>query len=121
MTAPVDDVPDSLHSPVFVAQPTVVAAKSARLFGFALPWDRLPAARRTLLGWTLAFALLIALPFVDSNGGDLDGFAGGKDRAVDAAIGRWATLAVVAGLFSPKPQVCYPVRYPISLNYKPPW
>jgi branched-chain amino acid transport system permease protein len=27
------------------------------------------------LGWLIAFALLIALPLVDSNGGDLDGFA----------------------------------------------
>ena len=75
MTAPVDDVPDSLHPPVFVAPATVAVAKGARPFGFALPWDRLPAAQRTLLGWTLAFALLIALPFVDTNGGDLDGFA----------------------------------------------
>jgi hypothetical protein len=35
----------------------------------------LPAARRSLLGWTLAFTLSAALPLVDKNGGDLDGFA----------------------------------------------
>ena len=75
MTAPVDDVPDSLHSPVFVAQPTVAVAHRGRLLGLALPWDRLPASQRTLFGWTLAFALLLALPFIDTNGGDLDGFA----------------------------------------------
>ncbi len=75
MTAPVDDVPDSLHPPVFAAQATVAVAKPARPFGFALPWDRLPASQRTLIGWTLAFAFLLALPFIDTNGGDLDGFA----------------------------------------------
>jgi hypothetical protein len=65
VTAPVDDVPSSLEPPVFVAQPEVAVVKPARPFGVALPWDRLPPARRTLLGWTLSFALLIALPFVD--------------------------------------------------------
>ena len=75
MTAPVDDVPDSLQSPVFVAQPSIAVGKPARPFGFALPWDRLPAAQRTLLAWSAAFALLVALPFIDTNGGDLDGFA----------------------------------------------
>jgi branched-chain amino acid transport system permease protein len=40
-----------------------------------MPWSRWPAARRTLFGWTVAFTLLAALPLVDSNGGDLDGFA----------------------------------------------
>jgi branched-chain amino acid transport system permease protein len=75
-TAPVDDVPDSLHPPAFAAQPVAAGVTPSRRFGVNLPWwDRLPAARRTLLGWTLAFALLIALPFIDSNGGDLDGFA----------------------------------------------
>ena len=41
----------------------------------ALLWERVPARRRTLAGWTIVFALLIALPFIDSNGGDLDAFA----------------------------------------------
>src|SRR5207248_8959336 len=36
---------------------------------------RVPAARQTLLGWTIVFALLIVFPFVDSNGGDLDSFS----------------------------------------------
>ena len=62
-TAPVDDVPDSLQPPAFVAQPAVAVVKPSRPFGVAVPWwDRLPAARRTLLGWTLAFALLIVAP-----------------------------------------------------------
>src|SRR6202011_4070368 len=38
-------------------------------------WDRLPASKRTLLGWTLAFALAAVVPLVDRNGGDIDGFA----------------------------------------------
>jgi branched-chain amino acid transport system permease protein len=75
MTAPVDDVPDSLQPPVFVAQPKMQVAQSARPFGFALPWDRLPQRHRTLFGWAVAFALLLVLPFIDTNGGDLDGFA----------------------------------------------
>jgi branched-chain amino acid transport system permease protein len=75
MTAPVDDVPDSLHSPLYVAPPDTPLATPARPFGVALPWDRLPPARRTLFGWTLAFAFLLILPVIDSNGGDIDGFA----------------------------------------------
>ncbi|MGI9146530.1 MAG: branched-chain amino acid ABC transporter ATP-binding protein/permease [Chloroflexota bacterium] len=75
-TAPVDDVPDSLQPPAFVAQPTVAALKPTRPFGIALPWwDRVPPPRRTLLGWSVAFALLLVLPFADTNGGDIDGFA----------------------------------------------
>ncbi|MDQ3812255.1 MAG: branched-chain amino acid ABC transporter ATP-binding protein/permease [Chloroflexota bacterium] len=49
----------------------VVSSARAR----TLPWTALPAGRRTLLAWSVAFAALIALPFIDSNGGDLDGFA----------------------------------------------
>lgn len=75
MTAPVDDVPDSLHPPVFVGQVEVAQVTDQPSLGFARPWDRLTPARRTLLGWAVAFALLLALPFIDSNGGDLDGFA----------------------------------------------
>src|SRR3981189_2928093 len=48
---------------------------SAAALDLTLRWGRVPEARRTLLGWTVAFTLLAALPFVDSNGGDLDGFA----------------------------------------------
>jgi branched-chain amino acid transport system permease protein len=73
-TAPTDEAPDSLHPPAFVAEPSVGAvARPARAFGFALPWQRLSSSRRTLLGWTVAVALVMALPLVDSNGGDLDG------------------------------------------------
>ncbi len=75
-TAPVDDVPDSLQPPAFVGQPSVTVVKPSRPFGLSVPWwDRLPAARRTLVGWAVVFALLLALPFVDTNGGDIDGFA----------------------------------------------
>src|SRR6266851_7196000 len=74
-TTPVDDAPDSLHPPAFVAAPVLAVAKPARVFGFTVPWDRLPAAQRTFLGWSVAFALLLALPLVDRNGGDLDAFA----------------------------------------------
>jgi branched-chain amino acid transport system permease protein len=42
---------------------------------FSRTWHRTPQARRTLLGWSVAFALAFALPFVDRNGGDIDGFA----------------------------------------------
>ena len=66
-TAPVDDV---------VAQPAVGVIKPPRPFGFVWPWwERLPARHRTLIGWAAVFALLMVLPLVDSNGGDLDGFA----------------------------------------------
>jgi branched-chain amino acid transport system permease protein len=75
-TAPVDDVPDSLQPPTFAAQPAVAVVKPARPFGIAVPWwDHLPAARRTLLGWVVVFALLLLLPLADTNGGDIDGFA----------------------------------------------
>jgi branched-chain amino acid transport system permease protein len=75
-TAPADEAPDSLHPPAFVAEPAAGAvAQPARAFGFALPWARLSSSRRTLLGWTAACALLLAVPLVDSNGGDIDGFS----------------------------------------------
>jgi branched-chain amino acid transport system permease protein len=72
-TTPVDEAPSSLEPPAFVAEPAAgpVPGRWTR----ALPWAKLPASQQTLLGWAVAFALLFALPFVDSNGGDLDGFA----------------------------------------------
>jgi branched-chain amino acid transport system permease protein len=84
MSAPANEVPDSLQPPAFVAEPAAGAATVAgggtvvpgfRPFGFPMPWERLSGSRQTLLAWTVVFALLIALPLVDSNGGDLDGFA----------------------------------------------
>ena len=76
-TAPADDAPDSLHPPAFTAEASAgaLASPARRPFGFALPWDRLSTGRRTLLGWTIAFALLLVFPLLDSNGGDLDGFS----------------------------------------------
>ncbi len=76
-TTPLDEAPDSLNPPVFVPQPAAgpAAGSRPRPFGFMLPWDRAPAGRRTLLGWVIVFAMLAALPLVDRNGGDLDGFA----------------------------------------------
>jgi branched-chain amino acid transport system permease protein len=73
-TAPINEVPDSLKPPAFVAEPAAAAVVTP--VGFRLPWvARVPAGRRTLLGWTVAFALLMALPLADSNGGDIDSFA----------------------------------------------
>ncbi|HEY3058708.1 MAG TPA: branched-chain amino acid ABC transporter ATP-binding protein/permease [Chloroflexota bacterium] len=74
-TVPANEAPDSLQPPAYVAEPSVDADSAGRRFGRAMPWSRWPAARRTLFGWTVAFTLLAALPLVDSNGGDLDGFA----------------------------------------------
>jgi len=74
-TVPANEAPDSLQPPAYVAEPSVDAAPPGRRFGRVLPWSQWPAARRTLFGWTVAFTLLAALPLVDSNGGDLDGFA----------------------------------------------
>jgi branched-chain amino acid transport system permease protein len=74
-SAPANEAPDSLQPPMFVGEPAAAAAPAVRPFGLPLPWARLPAARRTLLGWTIAYALLLAVPFIDSNGGDLDGLA----------------------------------------------
>ena len=77
-TAPLDETTDSLHPPAFVAEPAagaVAAPPITRTFGIPLPWSRIPASRRTSVGWVIAFALLLALPLVDSNGGDLDNFA----------------------------------------------
>jgi branched-chain amino acid transport system permease protein len=75
-TVPAKDVPDSLQPPAFVAEPAAGAGVPVRTpFGIPLPWADVPAARRSLLAWSVVFALLIAFPFVDSNGGDLDAFA----------------------------------------------
>jgi branched-chain amino acid transport system permease protein len=74
-TAPANEAPDSLQPPAFVPEPAAAAAPAAGPFRLPLPWARLPAAKRSLLGWTVTFALLLALPFVDSNGGDLDSFS----------------------------------------------
>jgi branched-chain amino acid transport system permease protein len=78
MSVPANEAPDSLHPPAFVSESAAGATTTApvsRPFGLPIPWERVPAARRTLLGWTIVFALLLVLPLVDSNGGDLDGFA----------------------------------------------
>jgi branched-chain amino acid transport system permease protein len=75
-TTPIDDAPDSLRpSAIAAAAPDAKPAAPPTGLGLRLPWAKLPPARRTLLGWSLAFALLLALPFVDTNGGDLDAFA----------------------------------------------
>ncbi|MBV9544905.1 MAG: ATP-binding cassette domain-containing protein, partial [Chloroflexi bacterium] len=77
MTVPANEVPDSLQPPAFSPEAAVgpVVGGRAKPFGIPLPWDALPAGRRTLAGWVLAFVLLAAFPLVDSNGGDLDAFA----------------------------------------------
>jgi branched-chain amino acid transport system permease protein len=76
-TAPANEVPDSLQPAAFVAEPAAgpAAAPRRRPFGFTLPWDLLPAAQRTLAGWAVVYAFLLILPFLDTNGGDIDGFA----------------------------------------------
>ena len=78
-TTPLDDAPDSLHPPAFVAEPaaspTAVAVPVRGRLAFPMPWERMPSAQRTALGWLIVFALLIALPLADSNGGDLDNLA----------------------------------------------
>ena len=78
-TTPLDDAPDSLHPPAFVAEPAAgapaVSVPGRRPFGLATPWDRLSSSQRTVLGWVIVFGLVIAFPLVDSNGGDLDNFA----------------------------------------------
>jgi branched-chain amino acid transport system permease protein len=78
-TTPLDDAPDSLHPPAFVAEPgvaaTAVVAPPSRAFGIPLPWARVPVSRRTTVGWVIVFACLLAFPLVDSNGGHLDNFA----------------------------------------------
>ena len=71
-TAPANEAPDSLQPPAFVAEPAA-GARVGRPFG--LPLARVPASKRSLLGWTIAFALLLTLPFVDTNGGDIDSFS----------------------------------------------
>jgi ABC-type branched-subunit amino acid transport system ATPase component/ABC-type branched-subunit amino acid transport system permease subunit len=78
-TTPLDDAPDSLHPPAFVAEPAAAATATAipvrGPFGLPTPWAQLSSSRRTVLGWLIVFALLIAFPLIDSNGGDLDNFA----------------------------------------------
>ena len=74
-TAPANEAPDSLQPPAFVSEPAAGAAPVARPFGLPLPWARVPARKRSLLGWTIAFALLLTLPFADTNGGDIDTFS----------------------------------------------
>ena len=74
-SVPANEAPDSLQPPAFVAEPAAGAAPAARPSGLPLPWARVPARKRSLLGWTVAFALLLALPFADTNGGDLDTFS----------------------------------------------
>jgi len=75
--APPNDAPDSLQPPAFVPEPAIgpLAGARPRPLGFVLPWDRLPAGRRTLVGWLAVFALIAAFPLADSNGGDIDAFA----------------------------------------------
>ena len=73
-TAPANEAPDSLQPPAFVAEPAA-GARVGRPFGLPLPLARVPASKRSLLGWTIAFALLLTLPFVDTNGGDIDSFS----------------------------------------------
>ena len=74
-TAPANEAPDSLQPPAFVSEPAAGAAPVARPFGLPLPWAKVPARKRSLLGWTIAFALLLTLPFADTNGGDIDTFS----------------------------------------------
>ncbi len=76
-TVPANDAPDSLQPPAYVAEPAAgaVVAPQRTIFGRPLPWADMAPARRTLLGWTIVFAVFLAFPFVDTNGGDLDAFA----------------------------------------------
>ena len=48
-TAPANEAPDSLQPPAFVAAPAVGAPPRTQPAWFPLPWDRLPARRRTLV------------------------------------------------------------------------
>jgi ABC-type branched-subunit amino acid transport system ATPase component/ABC-type branched-subunit amino acid transport system permease subunit len=78
-TTPLDDAPDSLHPAAFVAEPAATASAIPVHGPFGVPWTRpwarLPSSRRTVVGWLIVYALLLALPLIDSNGGDLDNFA----------------------------------------------
>ena len=76
-TAPANEAPDSLQPPAFAPEASVgpLAGSRPKPFGIPFPWDLLPAGRRTLAGWIFAFILVALFPLVDSNGGDLDGFA----------------------------------------------
>src|SRR5512142_1422160 len=76
--APPDDTTDSLRPPAFASEPSAgagTAQAAPRPFGTPLPWTRIPASRRTGVGWIVVFALLLAPPLVDSDGGHLDNFA----------------------------------------------
>ncbi|MBV9595227.1 MAG: ATP-binding cassette domain-containing protein [Chloroflexi bacterium] len=76
-TTPLDDPPDSLHPPAFVAEPAAAAPAVPRPHapGLRLPWASLSSSRQTLLAWVVVFAALLLFPLVDRNGGDLDNFA----------------------------------------------
>ncbi len=74
-TVPAKDLPDSLQPPAYTAEPAAGAPPARRAFGLPVPWERVPANRRSLLGWTSVFLLLALFPFADTNGGDLDAFA----------------------------------------------
>jgi branched-chain amino acid transport system permease protein len=77
-TVPAKEAPDSLQPPTFVAEPAAGTGARRRwhaLTGGLPGWSRLEPRQRTFLGWSIAFALLLALPLADSNGGDLDAFA----------------------------------------------
>ena len=78
-TTPLDDAPDSLHPRALVAGPAAAAHAAPvapeRAFGLPVPWARVPANRRTLVGWLIFFAVASLLPLVDNNGGHLDNFA----------------------------------------------
>ncbi len=78
-TTPLDDAPDSLQPPAYVAEPAIGAtatlSPTPRAFGVPMPWARLSSSRRTLLYLVVVFGLLLSFPLVDSNGGDLDNLA----------------------------------------------
>ena len=78
-TTPLDDAPDSLQPPAYVAEPAIGATTSIssapRALGIPMPWARFSSSRRTLLYWVVVFGLLLSFPLIDSNGGDLDNLA----------------------------------------------
>jgi branched-chain amino acid transport system permease protein len=72
---PAKDARDSLQPAIVASETAAAAVAPAPSWWRAAPWARLPRGQQTLLGWSIAFALLMAFPFVNSNGGDLDAFA----------------------------------------------